>query len=121
MTSGLHSPVQDFPFRMNLHVCLVKPFPVSTVIIDGLCVLALVAVLLLFKSSLVRLVSLCAMEICFWQVCKYAIGPDSLLTKITTWITAAVLIILTLAIVNSIHWHPYGERNEDHTDTKNHP
>lgn len=121
MTSGIQSPMPDFLSQMDIHVCLVKPFPVRTVIINGLCVLALMAVLLLFKSSLVRLTSLCAIEICFWQVCKYAIGSNSLLTKITTWITAAVLIILTLAIVNSIHWHPYGERTEDHTDTQNHP
>lgn len=121
MTSGIPFPVQDILCAGDIRACLVKPFPVSTVVIEGLCILALLAVFLLFKSSLVRLVSLCAMEICFWLVCKHAIGPDSLLAKITTWITAAVLIILTLAIVNSIHWHPYGERNEDHTDTKNHP
>lgn len=106
--------------ELSGRVCLVSPLPVSIVVIEILCILALFAVLLLCRSSLVRILSLCAIEICVWLLCKYAIGPDSLLTKIMTWVTAGVLIILTLAIVNSIHWHPYGEEKEG-PDSRNRP
>ena len=37
-----------------------------------------------------------------------------------TWVTAGVLIILTLAIVNSIKWRHYGEE-ESAADRRNPP
>ena len=43
-----------------------------------------------------------------------------MLTRIMTWVTASVLIILTLAIVNSIKWRHYGEEESD-ADRRNPP
>lgn len=89
-------------------------------VVEGLCVLALVALLVLSKNRLVKILSGCGVEICAWQICKAAAGPDALLTRIMTWVTASVLIILTLAIVNSIKWRHYGEEESD-ADRRNPP
>lgn len=100
--------------------CRTQPFPVGVVVVEGLCVLALVALLVLSKNRLVKILSGCGVEICAWQICKAAAGPDALLTRIMTWVTAGVLIILTLAIVNSIKWRHYGEEESD-ADRRNPP
>ena len=100
--------------------CRTQPSPVGIVIVVGLCGLALVALLVLSKNRLVMILSGCGVEICAWQICKAAAGPDALLTRIMTWVTAGVLIILTLAIVNSIKWRHYGEEESD-ADRRNPP
>ena len=82
--------------------------------------LSLVSLLVLSKNRLVKILSGCGVEICAWQICKAAAGPDALLTRIMTWVTAGVLIILTLAIVNSIKWRHYGEEESD-ADRRNPP
>ena len=94
--------------------CRARPLPVSIIAVEGLCILALVAVLVLVRNRLVRILSACGVEICAWQLCKAIFGPEALLTRVMTWVTAGVLIILTLAVVNSIKWRQYGEpRNEE--------
>ncbi len=109
----------QFPFQAFLAVdgqavfCRAQPFPVGVVVMEGICVLALAALLVLSKNRLVKILSGCGLEICAWQICKAVVGSDALLTRIMTWVTAGVLIILTLAIVNSINWRHYGEEETD--------
>lgn len=77
---------------------------VAALVIEIVCALALAAALILSKTSLWRTLFACALEICAWRICKTVLGSDSLISKIMTWLTAGVLIILTLVIVNNIHW-----------------
>ena len=100
--------------------CRARPLPISIIVVEALCILALIAILVLVRNRLVRILSACGVEICAWQLCKAIVGPEALLTRIMTWVTAGVLIILTLAVVNSIKWRQYGEaRNEEpHMDAR---
>lgn len=81
-----------------------EPMAIAALVVEIVCTLALAAALILSKTSLWRTVFACAMEICAWRICKTVLGSDSIITTIMTWLTAGVLIILTLVIVNNIHW-----------------
>lgn len=84
-----------------------KSIAVAALVIEIVCALALVAALILVKTRLWRTLFACGLEICAWRICKTVLGADSLVSTIMTWLTAGVLIVLTLVIVNNIHWkHP---------------
>lgn len=86
--------------------------PVAVLVVEILCGLALAAALFLSKTGLWRTLFACALEICAWRICKTVLGPDSIVSKILTWLTAGVLILLTLVIVNNIHWRQYDVRDD---------
>jgi hypothetical protein len=107
-------------FSLSNHVsvfCTAQSIPVGAVVVEGLCVAALGTVIWLAKNRLIRILGCCGVEICLWQICKAVFGEEALLTRIMTWVTAGVLIVLTLAIVNSIKWHHYGEKDADDSST----
>lgn len=89
-------------------VLWVQPFPVWTFVIEIVLTLALLTAVFLFRPRILKILSICGAEFCLWQALKAALGTDSLLVQIFTWITAAAAVILTLAIVNMIPWKPYG-------------
>ncbi len=43
-------------------------------------------------------------EICLFVACRLFFGSESIITHIMCWLTAAVICIITVAIVNRINW-----------------
>ncbi len=104
---------ETVPGMDGFAVLWVQPFPVWTFVIEIALTLLLIAAVFLFKPRILKIMSVCGAEFCLWQALKAALGTDSLLVQIFTWITAAVAVILTLAIVNMIPWKPYGSGKAD--------
>ena len=84
----------------------------GTMAVELFLMLCLIAAVFLFKARILKIIAGCAAEFCLWQACKAAFGPDAIPTQILTWITAVVVIVLTLAIVNRIPWHQYGSKKD---------
>lgn len=81
-----------------------EELPLGVVITElVLAVLLLVAMLLVPKRFL-KLICACGSVICLFLACKMAFGPQSIITQIMCWITAAAVCILTVSIVNHINW-----------------
>lgn len=103
-----------FAFYVPDRTALVWAETVSygTLAVELFLMLCLIAAVFLFKARILKIIAGCAAEFCLWQACKVAFGPDAILTQVLTWITAVVVIVLTLAIVNRIPWHQYGSKKD---------
>ncbi len=76
------------------------PLAIAELVIAAL----LFALLFVFRKRFLRLSCICGTVICLFLACKQYFGPDSILTQIMCWVTAAAACVLTVAIVNRIDW-----------------
>lgn len=76
-----------------------------SLLITELVIAALLFVLtFLVRQRFLKILCLCGTEVCLFLACKMAFGGEALITEIMRWITAAVACIITISIVNRIHW-----------------
>ena len=78
--------------------------PWGLLIIELILAVLLFALTFLVRKRFLKVICLCGTEICLFLACKMAFGGDALITEIMRWITAAVACIITVGIVNRIHW-----------------
>ncbi|MBO5510688.1 MAG: hypothetical protein J6B24_03050 [Clostridia bacterium] len=64
----------------------------------------LIVMMLIFRRRILKILCACGAEICLFWACNLFFGPDSLITQIMRWVTAAVACIVTVSIVNRINW-----------------
>ncbi|MBE6652283.1 MAG: hypothetical protein E7610_02570 [Ruminococcaceae bacterium] len=75
------------------------------VLITEIVLAVLLAVgVFLFRRRFLKIICACSTEILLYLICKLVFGPESIITKIMCWITAAVVCIITVSIVNRINW-----------------
>ena len=65
----------------------------------------------LFRRRFLKIICICGTEVCLFLACKLVFGPDSLVTEIMRWITAAVACVVTVSIVNRINWNDIRNRS----------
>ena len=65
----------------------------------------LLALVFLFRRRFLKTICGCTSEICLFLACKEYFGSDALVTQVLCWITAAIVCIVTVTIVNSIDWN----------------
>jgi uncharacterized membrane protein len=83
-----------------------------------LCVFFLILAIVI-RKRFVRLVCLSGIEVCAWLACKMIFGEDFILTTIMTWVTAALTLLITIAIVNRIDWGSLRGKREDEYSSDN--
>jgi len=65
----------------------------------------LLALVFLFRPRFLKIICGCASEICLFLACKEYFGSNALITQIACWVTAVIVCIVTVTIVNSIDWN----------------
>ena len=83
-----------------------------------LCVLFLILAIVI-RKRFVRLVCLSGIEVCAWLACKMIFGEEFILTTIMTWVTAALTLLITIAIVNRIDCGSLRGKREDEYSSDN--
>ena len=81
-----------------------EEFPLGVVITELVLAALLTVTLFLVPHKLLKVLCACGAEVCLFLACKATFGPDSIITQIMCWLTAAVACIVTVSIVNSINW-----------------
>lgn len=71
---------------------------------------ALIAAFFLINKRFVKIVCACGIEVMIWLAARAVWGKDSLPAQILCYITAAAVIIVTIAIVNRIDWSNMGPK-----------
>lgn len=82
----------------------VEEIPMGTVITLLVAALCLVVFMCLTRSRGLKIFCGGGAEICLFYAVKLYCGSDSIITQIMCWLTAAVVCIVTVAIVNRINW-----------------
>ena len=83
---------------------------VGTLITELVICVLLIALFFIFRQRLMKILCACGAEFCLWLACKMAFGDDFILTHIMTWVTAAAVICLMIAIVNRINWGRFRDK-----------
>ncbi len=65
----------------------------------------LLASMFIFRRRFLKIIFGCTSEMCLFLACKEYFGSDALITQIFCWITAVIVCIVTVTIVNSIDWN----------------
>ena len=81
-----------------------EEIPLGVVITELVIALLLLALMFFTRSRGLKIFCGCGAEICLFFACKLFFGSDSLITLIMRWLTAAVVCIVTVSIVNRINW-----------------
>ena len=81
-----------------------EELPIGKLITVLIIAAALVTITFLVRKKFFKIIFISSAEICLFLACKAAFGPDSIITQIMCWITAAVVCMMTLSIVNNINW-----------------
>ncbi len=63
------------------------------------------ALVFVFRRRFLKILCGCASEICLFMACKEYFGSNALITQIACWVTAVIVCIVTVTIVNSIDWN----------------
>ena len=65
----------------------------------------------LFSKRFLKILCLCTTEVCLFLACRQYFGSDSLITEIMRWLTALVVCVITVSIVNRINWSNLRDKN----------
>lgn len=100
--------LDSFMSLMNLTTPRALPsdeIPWAVLITELVAAVLFLVLAFLLRKRFLKIICLCGMEICLFLACKLAFGPDSWVTTVMRWITAAVACIVTVTIVNRINWN----------------
>ena len=102
-------------FLLNVPVARTVPeeeIPWGVIITELVVALCLLALMFFTRSRGLKIFCGGGSEIFLFLACKLYFGSDSTITRILCWVTAAVVCIVTVAIVNRIDWSNLrGKRN----------
>ena len=84
---------------------LVEDVPTAGVVAHLILAVLLTVVVFWSRSRSVKIFCACGAEVFLFLACKMAFGSDALVTQIMCWLTAAVVCILTVGVVNRINWN----------------
>jgi hypothetical protein len=102
--------ISDYTARNGAALSWAEKIPYGALTVEIFFMLCLLAGAFLLKTRLLKIVSGCGAELCLWLACKAAFGPDAIPSQILTWITAGVVIVLTMVVITRIPWHKYGDK-----------
>jgi hypothetical protein len=83
----------------------VEDIPTAGVVTHLILAVLLMAAAFLLRSRSLKIFCACTSEVFLFLSCKMAFGPEAIVTQIMCWLTAAVVCILTVGIVNRINWN----------------
>jgi hypothetical protein len=94
-------------FLMNVdpRSILVEDIPTAGVVTHLILAVLLMVAAFLLRSRSLKIFCACTSEVFLFLSCKMAFGPEAIVTQIMCWLTAAVVCILTVGIVNRINWN----------------
>lgn len=101
--SPVSSPMQN---ALLLHGASLYTHIIVTAVI---CAVFLVLFFLINKRF-VKIMCACGIEVFVWLLVRALWGKDSIAAQILCYVTAAAVIVLTLAIVNRIDWSNMGPK-----------
>ena len=81
-----------------------EEIPWSKMIFEIILAALLLTLAFLFRTRFLKILFSCGTEICLFLVCRSVFGPDSIITQIMCWVTAAVACLMTVSIVSRINW-----------------
>ena len=67
--------------------------------------IGLIILFFAFNKRFVKLFCACSIETFIWLMVRAIWGKDSLAAQILCYVTAAAVIVMTLAVVNRINWN----------------
>lgn len=82
----------------------IESVPMGVVITEVAIALCLLVLMFFTRSRGLKIFCGGGAEICLFFACKLFFGSDSVITQIMCWLTAAVVCIVTVAVVNRIDW-----------------
>ena len=69
------------------------------------------AFVFVFRRRFLKIIFACTFEMCLFLACQGYFGSDALITEIARWVTAVIVCIVTVTIVNSIDWNKIRARS----------
>ena len=83
----------------------VEDMPTAGIVTHLVLALLLTALMFWVRSRSLKIFCACGAEVFLFLACKMAFGPEAIVTQIMCWLTAAVVCILTVGLVNRINWN----------------
>lgn len=63
-----------------------------------------IAAIFILPYRFAKIACACISEFILYYICRTAFGMDAIITQVMCWLTTAMACILTVSIVNRIHW-----------------
>ena len=82
-----------------------EEIPMGVLITELVVAVLLFCLVFIFRRRFLKIICGCASEICLFLACKEYFGSNALITQIACWVTAVIVCIVTVTIVNSIDWN----------------